>query len=286
MKILVTGKNSFIGRYFKENNKLDQIEEVCLVENNIDAIDFSRFDVVFHVAAIVHQSKHISEEYFFKINSDLAYNVAKKAKEMGVKHFVFMSTVKVYGENNSKNNVWTETSKCYPQDAYGRSKLDAENRFKVLNDEEFVISIVRTPVVYGSGVKGNIQRIAKFVLNSKLIPLGGIENKRAMVNIANLNSLVNRIIELRRGGLFLAGDKNLLSTSEFVQYLIKYVRGRKYMINFPRVLKILVKLILPKFYIKIFGTMLIDNKMTCKQLDFTPPCTEEEGLKQVIEFIR
>jgi len=108
MNITITGANSFIGSYFKQNSSQFAVNEVCVQKNKLSEIDFKNIVVVFHVAAIVHQDKSIPEETYFKVNSDLAFAVAKKAKQDGVKQFVFMSTVKVYGENSTAQNPWTE----------------------------------------------------------------------------------------------------------------------------------------------------------------------------------
>ena len=138
--IIITGANSFIGSYFKNQIKEFEIKEVCLIENTLQSIDFSSYNVVFHVAAIVHQDKSIPEVTYFKVNSDLAFDVAQKAKKDGVKQFVFMSTVKVYGENTTEEKLWTEETECLPVDAYGKSKLEAENRIMELNDEVVFLS--------------------------------------------------------------------------------------------------------------------------------------------------
>ncbi len=281
----ITGANSFIGLYFKQNSPAFEVNEVCLIKNKPSEINFSDIDVVFHVAAIVHQDKSINDSVYFKVNSDLAFDVAQKAKEDGVKQFVFMSTVKVYGENSTIENPWTEDSACYPSDAYGKSKLDAEKRFMALNDENFVVSIIRTPVVYGVGVKGNIQKIAKFVNDQKFIPFKGINNKRAMVYIGNLVALIQEVITQQKSGVFLAGDGQILSTSEFVQYLIKAAMGKKYFITIPVYIQSVVKALKPGFYNRLFGSMVIDNTKTFKALNFTPPFTPEQGLKEVMESV-
>ena len=241
--------------------------------------------MVFHVAAIVHQDKAIPEETYFKVNSDLAYKVAKKAKQDGVKQFVFMSTVKVYGENSTEKNPWSENSECKPSDPYGKSKLNAEKRLMKLNDETFTVSIIRTPVVYGSGVKGNILRIAKFVRKWKCIPFKGINNKRAMVYIGNLIALINKVIEKQQPGIFLAGDDKIISTSEFVKNLVAGSGKKKYFITFPILFQKIIKLLKPNLYNRLFNSMVIDNSRTFKELNFTPPYSIEQGLREVMKSL-
>lgn len=283
--IMITGANSFIGSYFKSHSKGNEITEVCLLENKPEDISCVNKDVVFHVAAIVHQDKAIPEETYFKVNSDLAYEVAKKAKQDGVKQFIFMSTVKVYGENSTVEKPWTEYSECLPVDAYGKSKLEAEKRLMELNDKTFVVSIIRTPVVYGSGVKGNIQKIAKFVKKWKFIPFKGINNKRAMVYIGNLIALIHQVIEKQQFGIFLASDDKIISTSEFVKHLITSSGKKKYFITFPVLFQKLIKLLKPNLYNRLFDSMVIDNSKTFKELNYMPPYSIEFGLKDVVKSL-
>lgn len=283
--VIITGANSFIGSYFVKHIPEFNVTEICMKKNEPKDIDFSGIDVVFHVAAIVHQNKKIPSEIYYKVNSELTFEIAKKAKKDGVSQFVFMSTVKVYGENNSKEKPWSENSECFPMDDYGKSKLDAEIRLKTLNDKDFIVSIIRTPVVYGVNVKGNIQRIARFIKRVRVVPLNGINNKRAMVYIGNLVTLIKEVIKQKQGGLFLAGDSHVISTSEFVQYLIECVDKRRIFIKIPHIFQIIIKIIYPNIYNRLFGSILIDNKITFNRLNYSPPFTIKEGIQEVMDSI-
>jgi UDP-glucose 4-epimerase len=284
-KILVTGANSFIGSYFKYRTSQFEVEEVDLITIKPASINLLGIDVVFHVAAIVHQDKSIPDAKYFEVNSDLAFDVAQKAKLDGVRQFVFMSTVKVYGENSTVQNPWSEETECHPTDAYGKSKLDAEKRLMKLNDENFTVSIIRTPVVYGVGVKGNILKLAHFVKTYKFIPFNGINNMRAMVYIGNLIALVQEVIHQNKSGIFLAGDGQILSTSEFVYNLVLATNEKKYFISFPLIFQKMIKLIKPNLYNRLFGSMVIDNTKTFKELNFYPPFTPKQGLQDVMKSI-
>lgn len=286
VKVLITGANSFIGSYFKSNIKENEVAEVCLIQNKPADIDFNNYDVVFHVAAIVHQDKSIPEATYFKVNSDLAFDVAQKAKKDGVKQFVFMSTVKVYGENTTEEKLWTEETECLPVDAYGKSKLEAETRIMKLNDETFIVSVIRTPVVYGVGVKGNILKIAKFVKAQKIIPFKGINNKRAMVYIDNLIALIYQVIEKQKSGIFLASDGKIISTSEFVELLIASSGKSRYFITFPVFFQKLIKLLKPDLYNRLFGSIEIDSSKSFKKLNFSPPYSIAKGLSEVMESLK
>ncbi len=178
MRIIVTGASGFIGSRFISNSK-HEITSVDLLLNDLDQFNFTGNDVLLHCAALVHQMKGASEDEYFKVNSDLTYNVAKKAKKENVSHFIFLSTIKVYGESTTAQMAWTEKSECNPQDPYGKSKLNAEKRLMLLEDDGFKISIVRSPLVYGSGVKANMFNLIKLIDLLPILPFGNINNKRS-----------------------------------------------------------------------------------------------------------
>ena len=216
----------------------------------------------------------------------MAIQVATKAKLDGVKQFVFMSTVKVYGENSTSDNPWTEDSECNPVDAYGRSKLDAEVRLLDMNSKDFTVSVIRTPVVYGANVKGNILKITKFVLSNRVIPFNGIDNIRAMVFIGNLVYIIKEVIKQNKSGVFLANDVINFSTSDFVRNIIKEAEGKKIFIPIPKNVQKTIALLKPSFYNRLFGSMVIDNSNTIKKLKIKLPYSNKYGIKEIINGIK
>ena len=162
-KILLTGSSGFIGSYFLDNYQdIYDISTFSLQNAQIEHIDFSDIDTVVHLAALVHQMSGVDDiRDYYSINIDYTITLAKKAKENGVKHFLFMSSVKVYGEEN--DTAYTEDSPTNPQDDYGKSKLEAENELLKLQDSNFDISIIRTPIIYGANVKANLLNLARLV---------------------------------------------------------------------------------------------------------------------------
>ncbi|MCK5293626.1 MAG: NAD-dependent epimerase/dehydratase family protein, partial [Arcobacteraceae bacterium] len=168
MNILLTGSNGFVGSYFKDSY-IDKynINKFSFLNDNFEELNLSKINTIIHLSALVHQMGGASEEEYEKINVAQTLDLAKKAKESGVKHFVFMSTVKVYGEETDV--AYTESSNCTPEDDYGKSKLKAEQELLGLSDEGlglsggFKVSIIRTPIIYGSGVKANIKNLINLV---------------------------------------------------------------------------------------------------------------------------
>ncbi|MBN2349911.1 MAG: NAD-dependent epimerase/dehydratase family protein [Bacteroidales bacterium] len=283
IKILITGANSFVGRNFINNSRFENIREVCLIQNNPEDIDFSGVDVVLHLAAIVHQSQKIPDSEYFKINRDLAVQVAERAKREGVKHFIFLSTVKVYGEYNPKKGVWSEYAPCEPYDAYGKSKYEAELKLKKLESLDFIISIIRPPLVYGVGVKANMLSIIKLVDSFPILPFKKVKNKRSFTAVENLVELIDSVINKKASGIFLPMDENPLSTTELVKIIAKSLDKKVILFHLPRLLINVSKAIMPGIFDRLYGSFEIDNSNTRRVLDYNPVISTEEGIQKMVE---
>ena len=280
MKLLITGSSGFVGRYFikKYKGKYD-IRTFSFLKDDINSLDCSDLDVVFHLSALVHQMGGASCEEYERVNVTQTLQLAKKAKECGVKQFVFMSTVKVYGEETE--SVYTEKSICNPEDEYGKSKLKAELELKKLEDEIFKVSIIRTPIVYGYGVKANIKSLVKLVNKMPILPFGNIQNKRSMVYIGNLCYLVDVVIEQQKAGVFLASDDEPLSTSRLIELIAKNLNKKVYLIKTP-FFESFLKLVKPSFHKRLYGSLEVDNSITKEKLNLKNPYSVEDGIRLMI----
>lgn len=281
-KILITGAKSFVGKNFICSSKFKDVEEISLFDNKPEEINFSCVDVIIHLAAIVHQSKKISESEYFKINRDLCLSVATCAKKAGVKQFVFLSTVKVYGEIISGSVPLTEDSPCTPVDSYGKSKHEAELALQQLGDTDFIVSIIRTPLVYGDGVKANMLSMLKLVEKFPILPFGRVENKRSFTFVENLVGFIDRIIEKRAPGTFIAMDENPISTTELVEYISKYFEKKTYLFRPSFIIMRIGALIFSAIYNRLYGSLVFDNCKTLEILNFKPPYTSEVGIKKMV----
>ncbi|MGL5950704.1 MAG: NAD-dependent epimerase/dehydratase family protein, partial [Cetobacterium sp.] len=158
--LMITGASGFIGSNFIKRYAEDyNIIPVDLLKVKPEELDYTDVDTILHLAALVHQMKGAPEEKYYEVNTELTRRVAECAKKGGVKHFVFYSTVKVYGFDGELKNhkfVLTENSPCHPNDPYGGSKYEAEKLLRAMSDENFKVAMVRPPMVYGEGVKGNM----------------------------------------------------------------------------------------------------------------------------------
>ncbi|MFY9083308.1 NAD-dependent epimerase/dehydratase family protein [Aliarcobacter butzleri] len=283
MKLLITGSNGFIGNYFINNYKSKyNIKTFSFLKDDINTLDCNTIDIVFHLSALVHQMGGASTNEYEKINVTQTIELAKKAKESGVKHFVFMSTVKVYGEET--NSKYTENTVCNPEDDYGKSKLKAEQELQKLEDENFKISIIRTPIVYGYGVKANIKNLINLVNKVPVLPFGKIKNKRSMVYIGNLCHLVDEIITQEKQGIFLACDDEPLSTSKLIELIAKNIEKKTYLIKIP-FFESLLKILKPSFHKRLYGSLEVDNSVTKERLNLKNPYSVEDGIRFMIKGI-
>lgn len=255
MKILITGKDSYIGTHIRDflTNYNHQISELNTLDDSWKTFDYSSFDAIVHVAAIVHESaKTASEELFKKVNTDLPYNIAVLAKKAGVKSFVFMSTMAVYGGDKKlpKGNIIGENTELKPTTLYGKSKLEAEKMLSALSDDSFKVAFVRPPNVYGKDCPGNYMNIfKKIALKLPAFPYAYNDARQSMLYIDNLSNLVRLIVENSVDGIFHPQDDFIPSTNDLVES-VSYALNKT-----PRTSKFL------GFFVKTFSFMDVVNKL-------------------------
>lgn len=278
--ILLTGARGFVGSYFyMMYQKKYNIQKFSFLTDDFNTLNCSKENVVFHLSALVHQMGGASVEEYEQVNVIQTLELAKKAKESGVKQFVFMSTVKVYGEEI--DGIYTENSVCHPEDEYGKSKLKAERELLKLESEDFIVSIVRAPIVYGYGVKANIKNLVSLVKKVLVLPFGGIENRRSMVYVGNLCHLVDVVIEQEKSGVFLASDDEPLSTTRLIELIAKELDKKVYLIKIP-FFEALLKLLKPSFHKRLYGSLEVDNALTKERLNLKNPYSVEEGIRLML----
>lgn len=233
-KILITGAGSYIGTSFENYmghwSDRYSVDTVDMIDGSWREKDFSGYDVVFHVAGIAHADVgHASEETkkkYYAINTDLTVETAKKAKSDGVKQFIFMSSAIVYGESApmGKTKIITKDTKPEPANFYGDSKLQAENGINPLNDEAFKVVVLRPPMIYGKGSKGNYPMLAKMARKLPIFP--NVKNQRSMLYVGNLCEFIKLMIDNEEAGMYHPQNAEYVSTSEMVKEIAK-VYGKK-----------------------------------------------------------
>lgn len=233
-RILITGANSYIGtcfeNYMKKCNDNYFIDTVDMVDGSWREKSFSEYDVVFHVAGLAHADVgHVSEEVkqkYYKVNTDLTIETAEKARKDGVKQFIFMSSAIVYGESApvGKNKMINRDTEAKPANFYGDSKLQAELGIKNLDNEFFKVVILRPPMIYGKGSKGNYSTLSKLAKKLKVFP--NIKNQRSMIYIENFLEFVKIIIDNEDTGIFFPQNSQYISTVEMVKNISEISGGK------------------------------------------------------------
>ena len=248
-KILITGAGSYIGTSFENyinTNFPDKytVDTVDMIGGGWKEKDFSPYDTVFHVAGIAHSDNGKiapeKEKLYYSVNAELTSAAAEKAKSDGARQFIFMSSAIVYGNSApiGKTKIITADTPVSPANCYGDSKVQAEKRLKLLEDENFKVVILRSPMIYGKGSKGNYPLLAKLALKLPFFPR--VQNERSMLYIENLCEFVRLMIENEESGTFFPQNSEYSNTSELVE-MIAAAHGKKIKLigGFTRLLKIM-----------------------------------------------
>lgn len=223
--VLITGANSFVGtnieQWLMRTPEDFQVDTVDTMDDAWKQADFSIYDVVFHVAGIAHvDPKPEMAPLYYKVNRDLAIEIAKWAKEHGVKQFIYMSSKIVYHASKSmKDDIVNHNTIPNPNDFYGDSKLQAENGLKELSSPYFRVCILRPPMIYGPGNKGNLPRLAWLACKVPVFPAW--HNKRSMLHVYNLAEFVKQAILNGLFGTFYPQNAELADTVEIVRNVAK-----------------------------------------------------------------
>lgn len=234
-RILITGANSYIGTFFEgfvtSGKYIDKykVETLDMQNDKWEKYDFSRYDVVFHVAGIAHSDVgNASEEtkaLYYKVNRDLAVKTAKKAKESGVKQFIFMSSMIVYG---GAKHITIDTEPK-PANFYGDSKWQADREVRKLESDNFKVVVLRPPMIYGNGSKGNYPVLANLAKKLPIFPK--VNNKRSMLYIENLCEFIRLMIDNEERGIFFPQNNELVNTSEMVKEIARICKHKIWVTN-------------------------------------------------------
>lgn len=274
-KILITGANSYIGSSFdnylnKNYNSCYQIDTLDMINESWKNFDFSSYDVIYHVAGIAHiKETKDNKDLYYKVNKDLAIEVAKKAKQENVKQFIFLSSMSVYG---IEKGFITKDTTLNPKSNYAKSKLQAEEVLKSLQTKDFKICIIRPPMVYGKDCKGNFQSLIKFAKKLPIFPK--VKNNRSMIYIDNLSEFVKLLIDNNEEGLFCPQNNEYSNTS----YLVKLIgQSMNKKVRLFIGLGWLIKLsgLVIKKLTKAFGSLCYDMKLSEYKQNYALSSLEE-----------
>ncbi|MBQ9801537.1 MAG: NAD-dependent epimerase/dehydratase family protein [Clostridia bacterium] len=217
-RILITGAGSYIGTSFERYMRVGYpdgyaVDTIDMIGDAWRNTSFSGYDCVFHVAGIAHRKETRENAPLYDlVNRALAVEVAQKAKADGVKQFVFLSSMSVYGKETGSIDRATRPQ---PKSNYGKSKWAAEEGIVALQDASYRVCILRPPMVYGSGCKGNFQSVVKLVKKLPCFPR--VHNERSMIYIDNLCAFVKQCIDEEREGLYLPQNREYVQTQQMAR---------------------------------------------------------------------
>ncbi len=294
--ILIIGGSSFVAnsfiRYHKGNYSIQTVSrtkteyhnEVIITDfGDIPNDLFEKADIVINCAAVVHQQKSTPTETYHQINYELALSLGRKAKASGVKFFVQLSSISVYGGYSFIDESTIEK----PSNDYGKSKLLADKHLLKLASNNFVIIIMRAPMVYGGiGAKGNMIRLVHLVNKGFPLPFKNALNKRTFIHIRNLIGYIEAAILNKQTNIYLVGDSKSTSTKDLVELIANKLNTKLKLITFPNwIVSLLIK-IKPNIFEKLYGTLIVDTKFSSKTLNYYPNYSIEDGIEEMINNLK
>jgi nucleoside-diphosphate-sugar epimerase len=311
MKILVTGATGFIGsalithlthiqgysvvgmvRSLKDTLGSSAVDFRLgeLGPSNTTSVNLSDIDLIIHTAGRAHVMNDSAArpiEEFRRVNTCGTLDLARLAADSGVKRFIFLSSIKVNGESTDLGAPFSVNSKEDPCDAYGVSKYEAEIGLRKISYETGLeVTIIRPPLVYGPGVKGNFSTLIKLLKLRAPLPLASvINNRRSMVGLDNLLSMIAVCTQHPKAAnqTFLISDKNDLSTYSLLRLLGTSIGKPAVLFKFPiAILALISKLLSMEAKVqRITGTLQVDISHTCTELGWEPPLSVAQGMKRL-----
>jgi nucleoside-diphosphate-sugar epimerase len=307
MNVLLTGANGFLGsRLAVTLNSTPYVRLTAAVRRSVqlsamNVVEVQSLDantdwsdavtdqqVVIHAAARAHIMKDEVVDplvEYRQTNVDGTLNLARQAAVAGVRRFIFISSIKVNGERTYIGKPYTAEDIPAPEDAYGISKYEAEQGLlQIASDTELEVVIIRPPLVYGPGVKGNFFSMMRVVKKGFPLPLGATNNKRSFVALDNLVDLIITCINhpAAANQVFLAGDGESLSTTELLRGVAKAAGVSSRLIPVPAAVLMFGASLLGKKAIaqRLLGSLQVDISKARDLLGWTPPISVEEGLRR------
>ncbi len=302
--ILVTGANGFVGRALMAETRARRIDARGAVREGAigDEVEIGNVGpetdwtaslrgvaCVIHTAARVHVMRETAEDplrHFRAVNVEGTLNLARQAVAAGSRRFVFVSTIKVNGESTSPGRPFTADDKPHPADAYAISKFEAEKGLRRLAGEAGIeVVIVRPPLVYGPGVKGNFARLVEWLAKGLPLPLGAVDNRRSLVAIENLVDLILSCADHPAAAdrTWLVSDGEDLSTPSLLRRLGDALGKRAHLVPVPTgLLRVAAAAVGRRDSAeRLLGSLQLDISPTRDLLDWNPPLTVDEGLQRV-----
>lgn len=306
-KILVTGASGFVGRallkrmgdqavpVYRTASVVKRHPAEVVISSLGGQTDWSvalrEVTVVVHAAARAHVMDDAAAnplDEYRKINVLGTLNLARQAAAVGVRRFVFVSSIKVNGEATKPGQPFTADDPAMPEDAYGQSKWEAEQGLQQIAAETGLeLVIIRPPLVYGPGVKGNLRSLLKLAKSGLPLPLGAIENQRSMIHLGNLVDFIIlcTMAPDAANQVFLISDARAMSTTELLRLLRVEMGLPPRLIPVPAALLAFAGRLVGKRAMidRLYGSLQVDNSKACTMLGWTPPLSVEHGIAEMVK---
>lgn len=259
-RVIITGAGSYIGTHLNawlsRRPERFEVEEMDL-HGAWDASAFLGCGCVIHVAGLAHRREQPGDEALYdRVNHALALEVAEAAKAQGVRQFIFFSSMSVYGLSCGRITAQTRPA---PNTCYGASKWKAEQALAGMADDAFRVAVLRPPMIYGRGCRGNYPRLSALARSLPLFPR--VQNERSMLYIDTLCAFVERLAESGAGGLYFPQNRDYVSTCDMVRE-IAACHGRR--VRLAPGLAAPIRALAPRVGLvgKVFGTLTYDQSMS------------------------
>ncbi len=297
-RVLITGADSYIGvsferyaaRHFAAQLSTDTVD---MRDDSWRRKDFSLYDIVYHVAGIAHadtgRTDEAAKKKYYAINTDLAIETCQKAKKEGVRQFIFMSSAIIYGDCASygKRKRITRSTLPQPSGFYGDSKWQADQGVRESGSSSFTVTVVRPPMIYGKGSKGNYPVLAGLARKLPVFP--DVDNERSVLYIENLCEFLSQVMIRGRGGVFWPQNREYVSTGDMVKIIAK-ASGHKIAVsqswNWAAALEARVPGKVSVLASKAFGSFSYDHEMSCYDFDYQTVTFEESVRRTEGSFVR
>lgn len=297
-RVLITGAGSYIGESFSQYARKHYGQNFVIDTMDMTAGDwrdksFAGYDAVLHVAGIAHSDIGDADDAvkarYYSINTDLAVETAKKCKEDGVRQFLFLSSMIIYGEAApyGKEKVIDESAIPGPANFYGDSKWQADQGVRALKDENFAVAVLRLPMVYGRNSKGNYPILAKIAGKMPLFP--AVDNKRSMIHIDNLCEFLSLLILSGEGGIYFPQNREYVGTADMVREIRSIAGKRTFLVSVFHPLIVAGSRMpgkIGRLVNKAFGNCVYSQKISAYQgldyqkADFSQSIMRTEGKKR------
>ena len=311
-RILLTGSTGFIGtellkqlklkKYFIHTssrssleNKINEVQnfKINQIDNNSNWSEaLERVDCVIHCAGIAVENNKLNVndlDYYYKVNVEGVSNLANQAAAKGVRRFIFLSSIKVNGERTNVSSNFKNTDEPNPEDIYAISKWKAEQSLHAISKQTGLeIVIIRAPIVYGEGVKGNFLHLLNLIYQGFPLPFGSVNNHRSFISLENLVDLIICCIDHSKaaGQTFLVSDGEDISTPNLIKKIAMMMKKKAVLIPVPiSIIKLIGKIIRKKKKINsLINSLQVDNFFTKETLQWQPPINLDKGLNKTVEW--